>query len=311
MIGVLTLATSKGGAGKSALARSLAAAGATDVRRPGCSIRSRCRGGGKQIALEPFVSSRALRRRTLPLVPLAVLAWPVPPSGAAEALEFAAADIFYELNATDGDLGVHAALDAESWRELRISDPAGRTIIEVKPEGDLKEIGLTELSFEGEEPPLAEVPFARLRSLFPEGDYVFLARTTDGQELRSTDPLTAELPCPVIVVSPAEDQAVPPDGVVVSWQPAPGVFDPDTRKCDTGEEVGLVGYQVIVLLENEEAGLRREFLVDLPPGVTKVPVPVEFVAEGARVEGTEFTLEVLAVEDSGNRTITARGFQVE
>ncbi len=260
---------------------------------------------------EPFASLRALRRRTSPLVPLVVLAWPVPPGGAAEALEFAAADIFYELNATDRDLGVHVALDAESWRDLRIEGPAGRTIIKVEPEGHLKEIGLTELSFEGEEPSLDEVPFARLRSLFPEGDYVFLARTTDSQELRSTDPLTAELPCPVTVVSPAEEQAVPPEGVVVGWQPAPGIFDPDTKKCDTGGEVGLVGYQVIVLVEIADEELRREFLVDLPPGATRVPVPVAFVEEGARLEGTEFTLEVLAVEDSGNKTITLRSFQVE
>ena len=263
------------------------------------------------MALGPFGSSGALRRRTLPLVPLAVLAWQAPPGGAAEALEFAAADIFYELNATDRDLGVHVALDAESWRDLRIEDPAGRAIAKVEPEGDLKEIGLTELSFEGEEPSLAEVPFARLRSLFPEGDYVFVARTTDGRELRGTDPLTAELPCPVTVVSPAEEQAVPPEGVVVRWRPAPGVFDPDARECDPGEEAGLVGYQVIVLLENQEEGLRREFVVDLPPGATGVPVPAAFVAEGARVENTEFTLEVLAVEDSGNKTITLRSFQVE
>jgi hypothetical protein len=263
------------------------------------------------LALEPFGSPRALRRRTLPLVPLVVLAWPAPPGGAAEALEFAAADIFYELNATDRDLGVHVALDAESWRDLRIENPAGRTIIEIKPESHLKEIGLTELFLEGEEPSLEEVPFARLRSLFPEGDYVFRARTTDDRELRGTDPLTAELPCPVTVVSPAEDEEVPPEGVVVSWQPAPGVFDPDAQRCDPGAEVGLVGYQVIVLLENEEEGLRREFVVDLPPGATGVPVPAGFVEEGARLEGTEFTLEVLAVEDSGNKTIAARSFQVE
>ncbi len=257
------------------------------------------------------MSPKALCRRTLPLVLLAILAGPVPPSDAAEAVEFTEADIFYELDATAGDVGVHVSLDAESWRGLRIENPTAGTIIEVEPEGNLKEIGLTELFFEGEEPSLDEVPFARFRSLFPEGDYVFLARTTDNQELRSTDPLTAELPCPVAVVSPGEEEAVPPDKVVVSWQRAPGVFDPDTKKCATGEEVGLVGYQVIVLLENEEEGLRREFLVDLPPGVTKVPVPVQFVEEGARLEGTEFVLEVLAIEDSGNKTITAQGFQVE
>jgi hypothetical protein len=40
------------------------------------------------MALEAFVSSRALRRRALLLVPLAVPAWPVPSGGAAEAIEF-------------------------------------------------------------------------------------------------------------------------------------------------------------------------------------------------------------------------------
>ena len=241
----------------------------------------------------------------------AILAGPVPSSGAAEAIEFTEADIFYELDATAGDVGVHVSLDAESWRELRIENLTGGTIIEVEPKGNLKEIGLTELFFEGEEPSLDEVPFARFRSLFPEGDYLFVARTTDNQELRSTDPLTTELPCPVTVVSPGEEEAVSPDQVVVSWQPAPGVFNPDTKKCATGEDVELVGYQVIVLLENKEEGLRREFLVDLPSGSTKVPVPVQFVEEGARLEGTEFVLEVLAIEDSGNKTITAQGFQVE
>ena len=263
------------------------------------------------MALEPFVSLRALRRRTFPLVPLAVLVWPVPASGAADALEFTEADIFYELDATAGDVGVHVALDAESWRDLRIEGPAGHTIIKVEPEGNLKEIGLTELFLEGEEPSLDEVPFARLRSLFPEGDYVFprgppTARSC-GARTRSPPSCRARSRWS----RPRRSKRFRPTRSSSAGRPAPGVFDPDARKCDTGEEVGLVGYQVIVLLENEEEGLRREFLVDLPPGATQVPVPAEFVEEGARVEGTEFTLEVLAIEDSGNKTITAKGFQVE
>jgi hypothetical protein len=264
------------------------------------------------MTLEPIVSSRALCRRGLPLVMLlAVLDWPASQSGAAEVIEFAEADIFYELDATAGDIGVHVSIDAESWRELHIESPAGHTIIEVEPRGNLKDIGLTEHFFEGEEPSLDEVPFARFRSLFPEGNYLFVARTTSNQELRSTDALTAELPCPVTVVSPGEEEAVSPDEIVVSWQPAPGVFNPDTKKCNTSEDIELDGYQVIVLLENEDSDLQREFLVDLPPGVTRVPIPVGFAEEGARLKGTEFLLEVLAIEDSGNKTITARSFQVE
>jgi hypothetical protein len=251
-------------------------------------------------------------RGALPLALAAALAWPVPSAGATEAIEFAAADIFYELNATDGDVGVHVALDAESWRGLEIKDPRGKEVGEVEPKGALRRIGLTELFFEGEEPPLAEVPFARFRRLFPEGQYVFTGRTTGGKLLRSTDPLTAELPCPVAVVAPPEEgPPVAADAVVVDWEPAPGVYDPDAGRCDTGRDVGLVGYQVIVVLENEERGLLRELLVDVPPEVTALPIPREFVEAGAGLEGTEFTLEVLAIEDSGNRTITEQGFEVE
>src|SRR5687767_5786963 len=98
-------------------------------------------------------------RGALPLALSAALAWSVLPGGAAEAIEFDEADIFYELNATDGDVGVHVSLDAESWRELRIESPRGQEIIEVEPQGSLQRIGLTELFFEGEEPSLEEVPF--------------------------------------------------------------------------------------------------------------------------------------------------------
>jgi hypothetical protein len=250
-------------------------------------------------------------RGALPLALSAALAWSVLPGGAAEAIEFEEADIFYELNATDGDVGVHVSLDAESWRELRIEGPRGQRLIRVSPRGSLRRIGLIELFLEGEEPSLEEVPFSRFRALFPEGEYVFSGATTGGQVLRSTDPLTAELPCPVAVASPSEDEPVAADEVVVRWRPAPGAYDPDTERCDTRRDAGLVGYQVIVVLENEDADLHRELLVDVAPDVTALPVPREFVEAGARRDGTEFTLEVLAIEDSGNKTITEQGFEVE
>jgi hypothetical protein len=65
------------------------------------------------------------------------------------------------------------------------------------------------------------------------------------------------------------------------------------------------------VLENEDADLHRELLVDVAPDVTALPVPREFVEAGARLDGTEFKLEVLAIEDSGNKTITEQGFEVE
>jgi hypothetical protein len=261
----------------------------------------------ERMALRPVAS-----RGAPPLALSAALAWSILlPGGSVEAVEFDHADIFYELNATDGDVGVQVSLDAESWRVVRIASPRGQQIFEVEPKGALRRIGLTELFFEGEEPSLKEVPFSRFRALFPEGRYVFSGRTTDGRALRSTDPLTAELPCPVRVVSPKEDEPVSPDKIVIRWRAAPGVYDPDTGRCDTRRNVGLVGYQVIVVLENEDRGLLRELLIDVPPGVTALPIPEAFVAAGARLSGTEFTLEVLAIENSGNKTITEQGLEVE
>jgi hypothetical protein len=250
-------------------------------------------------------------RGALPLALSAALAWSVLPGAAAEAIEFDEADIFLELNATDGDLGVHVSIDAASWRELHIQGPGGQRIVEVAPRGNLARIGLTELFLEGEEPSLEEVPFARFLTLVPTGTYTFLGTTTGGEPLRSTDPLTAELPCPVAIVSPPEDGTVPAAGLVVRWRPAPGVFDPDRGRCDARRDVGLVGYQVIVEFESEEADVAREFSILLPPGATEVQLPRGFLEEGARLPGAGFAVEVLAIEDSGNKTITEQEFEVE
>jgi hypothetical protein len=53
-------------------------------------------------------------RGALPLALSAALAWSVLPGGAAEAIEFEQADIFYELNATAGDVGVQVDLPPAS-----------------------------------------------------------------------------------------------------------------------------------------------------------------------------------------------------
>lgn len=66
----------------------------------------------------------------------------------------------------------------------------------------------------------------------------------------------------------------------------------------TPRGVDIVGYRVIVSREDP----LREFAVDLPPEETAVTVPAAFLEED-----TEYDLEVLAVERSGNQTITEQG----
>jgi hypothetical protein len=242
------------------------------------------------------------------LVP-ALLAWPLLSGAAAE--EFNRADIFFELNATDRDVGPQLAVDADRLIFFSVDNPLGRTILKTFAQGKLGTLGVNELALEGEEPSLLEVSFRRLLALFPPGDYRFRGLTATGERLRSTDALTAELPCPVRIVSPPEDDATPIDNVVISWQPAPGVFDPDRQRCDRSRDVGLVGYQVIVGIENDARNIDRDLVIDLPPSVTSVRVPPVFLAQAARFADTEYEVEVLAIEDSGNRTITEQSFDVE
>jgi hypothetical protein len=100
------------------------------------------------------------------------------------------------------------------------------------------------------------------------------------------------------------------DAVVISWETVPGVYNPDTAVCNFALDVGLVGFQVIAEAVNESAGTTRSYVVDLPRDATSARVPTEFLAPGVAVPGTEFRLEVIAIEDTGNKTITEANFQV-
>ena len=79
--------------------------------------------------------------------------------------EFDETKIFIEMNATDGDAGLHALLDAEAWVSVSIDDPDGERIFLEDVKGNLMEQGLTENFFESAEPlcaPDAEDPEAEV-----------------------------------------------------------------------------------------------------------------------------------------------------
>ena len=47
---------------------------------------------------------------------------------AEEAPSFSKSGVFFELNHSDGDLGIHAKIDGDGWRGLALDDPAGKPI---------------------------------------------------------------------------------------------------------------------------------------------------------------------------------------
>lgn len=201
------------------------------------------------------------------------------------AAEFAEARIFIEYNQTDNDLGFHVFLDGEDWKTLKIINPKGTTIMEITGKGAYRDLGLTELFFEGAEPSLDEFPLEELLALFPEGTYKFIGTTVDGERLESRATLTHNVPDGPRVSARVDDGTV-----TIRWDRVTGPADilPD-------KEVEIVGYQVIV----------GSFQVTLPASSTKVTLPKEFVK--TLTPGVH-SYEVLAIEEGANQTITGSSF---
>lgn len=205
---------------------------------------------------------------------------------------FKAADLKVEINATDGDAGLQVFLDDDAWNEVRIVNPAGAVMVDLQATGPLEEYGLTELFSESSEPPFGEFPLEEFKKLFPEGDYVFTGTLVDGTKLRSEVPLTHDFPAGPTILKPQDGAHVSAAAVMVRWEPS----------AQTPPGVHIVGYQVIVV---REVGT-RSLQADLVASARKFRVPKEFLQDG-----TEYKAEVLAIETSGNQTLTEVTFTVK
>ncbi len=227
-----------------------------------------------------------------------------------EEIPLAVANIFFELNHTDGDLGIHSLIDGEAWKELAIEAPNGRELLEIEVKGKLGRQGLTELFFESAEPSFDELAPEAFFRRFPEGEYEIDGTTLGGEALGGTADLTHLLPAPpgnirISGVSAAENcdaDPLPSVGkpVVIAWDPVTRSHPSLGRK---GEEIEVVKYQVIVEIEQPN---KLVFSVDVPPSVTEIEVPAGFIALGKN-----FKLEILVREAGGNQTAVETCFVVK
>jgi hypothetical protein len=220
--------------------------------------------------------------------PLAAIASSSSPPAAP--VRLADATMIVEVNATDGDAGLQVFLDGEPWRLMTVSAPDGRKVLDVESKGRLKRFGLTELFSESSEPPFAQQPLRRFLRRFPAGTYRFAGRTIDGRRLVGRARLSHDIPGGPQIVSPQAGSTLPRDRVVASWRPVP-----------EGGGIDIAGYRAIV--EREDP--LRVFSADLPASATSVTVPAEFLEPG-----TDYKLEVQAIEESGNQTLTELEFRV-
>jgi hypothetical protein len=223
--------------------------------------------------------------------------------------------VLIEINASDGDIGFHALLDAEGWREARIHDPDGNKIFEESPGKNLREQTLTENFFESAEPPCwweadnedvdwDEDEVATLEEFlerFPAGAYEFRNKLEGGEELAGSTILTH--------VIPAAPVDVDFDGEVITWG-----YDVEAEEvlgqCEVPEGLviaeNLAAFEVVLEPEDDEFSAFK-FTVQVPPEVNQVSVPTEYLM--ALPEETELKVEVGAIElrpneSFGNQTFT-------
>ncbi len=219
---------------------------------------------------------------------------------------FTKSDLYFELNATDGDAGLHGILDGDAWKTTRIKGPGGTfDVIRAIANQDSPEFGMTELFFESNEPPLDERSFAELLTLFPPGTYTFTGTTTANQPMRGSDVLTRAMPCPPVVQRPR----VVDGDLSIRWRLRPGSYNPDTGVCSAANAVTPVVVQVFVEFTNTITDRSRQFAVDMPPRARTVEVPDEFLL-GVNPDNTEAKAEVLVVDRSGNRTAIEVEFEL-
>jgi hypothetical protein len=202
-------------------------------------------------------------------------------------IPFKEARIYIEYNQSANDLGYHVSLDAEDWKRLKIVNPRDVKVFEVIGFAAYRQLGMTELFFEGAEPNLDDFPLANLLALFPEGEYEFEGLTVDNLELESTAMLSHAVPNGPGNVTAALG---PNNSLVIGWDAVTSAPDgfPD-------RPISIAGYQVIV----------KPFQVTVPSNVLSVTVPPEFVAS---LPAGENLFEVLAIDGSGNQSITESSF---
>jgi hypothetical protein len=114
--------------------------------------------------------------------------------------------------------------------------------------------------------------------------------------------LTHDIPAGPVLLSPADGATVPITGLVISWSPV--------TQTITGSSVDIISYQLIVEKVEEPhphmIGKLGSLSMYLPPSVNSIAVP-----DGFLEPGTQYEWEVLAIEESGNQTLSSRAFQTQ
>ena len=183
----------------------------------------------------------------------------------------------------------------EGWKSCEISRPDGSHLVTVAAtitdNGSAGTNGLTELFIESAEPSFADQSLAELLDLFPAGKYDYDCVTIDDKSLKGSAQLTHKLPA----TPDPTPQFLSGGGVQITWPPVTAPFEP------RGQAVVVVAYEIIV--ERLSDGRKFDITLGALPSNNRVTVPQEFITPN-----TQYKVEVLAIEASGNQTIGEEEF---
>jgi hypothetical protein len=221
-----------------------------------------------------------------------------------EVIALKEAKLNIEHNATDLDTGFQGAIDSEGWQHLNIKGPNGE-LLSFEGSGELGQLGLTELFFETVEPENADVPLEELLATLPAGNYTISGKAMEnGESLGKTSGvawLTHDIPAGPALLTPAQGATVPVTGLVASW----GRVD----ETITGDPVTIIAYQLII---EKDVPVHPHMIgkfglsIYVPATVTSMAVP-----DGFLEPGTAYKWEVLAIEESGNQTLSSGEFSTQ
>lgn len=206
-----------------------------------------------------------------------------------------------EHNATDEDTGFQGFIDSEGWKELKVKGPDG-VVLHLEADGKLRKLGMTELFFETVEPENADVSIDKMLAKMPAGTYKIYGAAggpDTGKETVGFAKLTHVIPRGPVLTAPANGITVAPGDLTFDWEPVTLTIK--------NQPVEIIAYQLIVEKDTEPhkhmIGKEGSLSMYLPPTVTAMTIPAAFF-EAA----TEYKWEVLAIEPSGNQTLSEAGF---
>jgi Fibronectin type III domain len=203
---------------------------------------------------------------------------------------------FFELNDSDGDLGIQLDLHpGTEYEELTIYFPNGKEMLELEAANALSAHGLSDFFFESAEPSFDKVSKAEIFKRFPEGKYKFEATALQGPDLLGTAFLSHDFPDPPKITNPKGGPDSPRTMIDVVSKGLEVTWDPVTN-------IPIDSYEVIVTNEDDSQKFRSD------QRVSKQHTSVRFDKSFFQ-HSKNYEVEVLARGTNLNQVISIQYFK--